>query len=429
MRVDISKKNILGDGVTDYTVALQNMIDMLSGNGGGELYFPAGTYLTGSLYIKSNITINLGSGAILAASGNDELYPVITQDEVPGFTRGTRRGILYSIGEENITIKGEGIINGGGKNWWNSGMDDGERPRTVQFIRCSRIRIEGISIINSPCWTINPICCTDVVVSGITIRNPYESPNTDGINPESCKNVRISDCCVDVGDDCITIKSGLETDTLQKQSPCENITVTNCTLIHGHGGVVIGSEMSGGIRNVAISNCVFQNTDRGIRIKTRRKRGGCAENITVSNLIMDSVMAGITVNAYYQCGAKPDDMELFSQEALPAAETTPMMKDMLFSNIIMKNVRAAGIYLLGLPEMPVQNIRMTNLNITVEGCADGEYAVAAHHAEKSFGDGIVLEHAKDTYIDNCFVTAPKNKFIMKKIKNVWINGDACEKNH
>lgn len=163
MRVDISKKNILGDGVTDYTVALQNMIDMLSGNGGGELYFPAGTYLTGSLYIKSNITINLGSGAILAASGNDELYPVITQDEVPGFTRGTRRGILYSIGEEDITIKGEGIINGGGKNWWNSGIDDGERPRTVQFIRCSRIRIEGISIINSPCWTINPICCTDEI--------------------------------------------------------------------------------------------------------------------------------------------------------------------------------------------------------------------------------------------------------------------------
>lgn len=429
MRVDISKKNILGDGVTDYTIALQNIIDMLSQNGGGELYFPAGRYLTGSLYIKSNITINLGSGAVLAASGNYELYDVITQNDVSGFTRGTHRGILYAADEKNITIKGEGIIDGCGDNWWESGKTDTQRPRTIQFINCSRIRIEGISIINSPCWTINPICCTDVAICGISIKNPYKSPNTDGINPESCKNVRISDCCVDVGDDCITIKSGLETDILQKQYPCENITVTNCTLIHGHGGVVIGSEMSGGVRNVTISNCVFQNTDRGIRIKTRRKRGGQVENILVSNLVMDSVMAGITMNAYYQCGAKPDDMELFSQEALPVVETTPTMKDMLFSNIIMKNVRAAGIYLLGLPEMPVQNIRMTNLNITVEGCADGEYAVAAYHAEKSFGDGIVLEHAKDIYIDNCFVTAPKNKFIMKKIKNVWINGDACEKNH
>ncbi len=422
MRVDISKKNILGDGVTDYTVALQNIIDMLSGNGGGELYFPAGRYLTGSLYIKSNITINLGSGAVLAASGNYELYDVITQNDVLGFTRGTHRGILYAADEKNITIKGEGIIDGCGDNWWESGKTDTQRPRTIQFINCSRIRIEGISIINSPCWTINPICCTDVAICGISIKNPYKSPNTDGINPESCKNVRISDCCVDVGDDCITIKSGLETDILQKQYPCENITVTNCTLIHGHGGVVIGSEMSGGVRNVTISNCVFQNTDRGIRIKTRRKRGGQVENILVSNLVMDSVMAGITMNAYYHCGASEDDMELFSLNALPITDTTPQMRDMLFSNIIMKNVRAAGIYILGLPEMPVKNIRMTNLDITVSGCTEGGHAVAAYHIEKSFGDGIVIDNGDGICIDNCTVSAVKNKLIVKDIKNVTVNG-------
>ena len=422
MRVDISKKNILGDGVTDYTIALQNIIDMLSQNGGGELYFPAGRYLTGSLYIKSNITINLGSGAVLAASGNYELYPVITQNDVSGFTRGTHRGILYAADEKNITIKGEGIIDGCGDNWWESGKTDTQRPRTIQFINCSRIRIEGISIINSPCWTINPICCTDVAICGISIKNPYKSPNTDGINPESCKNVRISDCCVDVGDDCITIKSGLETDILQKQYPCENITVTNCTLIHGHGGVVIGSEMSGGVRNVTISNCVFQNTDRGIRIKTRRKRGGQVENILVSNLVMDSVMAGITMNAYYHCGASEDDMELFSLNALPITDTTPQMRDMLFSNIIMKNVRAAGIYILGLPEMPVKNIRMTNLDITVSGCTEGGHAVAAYHIEKSFGDGIVIDNGDGICIDNCTVSAVKNKLIVKDIKNVTVNG-------
>ena len=330
---------------------------------------------------------------------------------------------MYAADEKNITIKGEGIIDGCGDNWWESGKTDTQRPRTIQFINCSRIRIEGISIINSPCWTINPICCTDVAICGISIKNPYKSPNTDGINPESCKNVRISDCCVDVGDDCITIKSGLETDILQKQYPCENITVTNCTLIHGHGGVVIGSEMSGGVRNVTISNCVFQNTDRGIRIKTRRKRGGQVENILVSNLVMDSVMAGITMNAYYHCGASEDDMELFSLNALPITDTTPQMRDMLFSNIIMKNVRAAGIYILGLPEMPVKNIRMTNLDITVSGCTEGGHAVAAYHIEKSFGDGIVIDNGDGICIDNCTVSAVKNKLIVKDIKNVTVNGN------
>ena len=422
MRVDVSAKGICADGATDNTKALQDIIDMLADGGGGEMYFSAGRYMTGSLYVKSNITIYLESGATLAASGNYDLYPVITEDEIKGFTRGTHRGILYSVGERNITIKGEGTIDGCGENWWKGGKTDTQRPRTIQFINCSRIKVEGISIINSPCWTVNPICCDDVVISGISIKNPYKSPNTDGINPESCRNVRISDCCVDVGDDCITIKSGLETDILQKQFPCENITITNCTLIHGHGGVVIGSEMSGGVRNIVISNCVFQNTDRGIRIKTRRKRGGCVENVTVNNLIMDGVMAGITMNGYYHCGAEADNMELFSLDALPITDNTPIMRDMLFGNIIMKNVRAAGIYLLGLPEMPIENIRMTNLDIAVEGCAEGGHAVAAYHIEKSFGDGIVLDKVKNISIDNCSVTAVREKFIFANTDNVTVNG-------
>lgn len=404
MRIDVTERGAVYDGKTDNTVLLQSLIDALAQNGGGELCFPAGQYLTGSLCLQSHITLHLAAGACLLASHEEALYPFITPEEVEGFTRGTRRGILYAEGATGVTVCGEGTIDGNGAYWWSNEKSDTTRPRTIQFINCNRIRIEGIEIINSPCWTINPICCRNVVISGVSIQNPYESPNTDGINPESCSAVRISDCCVDVGDDCITIKSGLEHDLLQKQYPCENITVTNCTLLHGHGGVVIGSEMSGGVRNVSISNCIFRNTDRGIRIKTRRKRGGCVENVVVNNLIMDGVMAGITFNGYYACGADANDKELFMRKALPVKADTPVMRDMLFSNLIMKNVHAAGIYCLGLPEMPVKNIKFSGLTIETADVTEGEYCVAAPDIEKSFGDGIVLENAEEISIENCTIS-------------------------
>ena len=163
--------------------------------------------------------------------------------------------------------------------------------------------IEGVTFRNSPMWTVSPLACDNVVIRAVTVINPPDSPNTDGINPDSCRNVRISDCYVDVGDDCITIKSGKEDDARRELRACENIAVTNCTLLHGHGGVVIGSEISGSVRNVAISNCIFVGTDRGIRIKARRGRGGVVEDIRASNLVMDGVHCPIVVNLFYGCGA------------------------------------------------------------------------------------------------------------------------------
>src|SRR5207245_3333293 len=152
------------------------------------------------------------------------------------------------------------------------------------------------SDLNSPAWTINPVRCENVTVHRVTIKNPADSPNTDGINPDSCRYVHISDCHIDVGDDCITIKSGIETEAEDKRGPCENITITNCTMAHGHGAVVLGSEMSGDVRNVVISNCVFSETECGIRIKTRRGRGGVIEDVRVSNIVMSDVLLPFSVN-------------------------------------------------------------------------------------------------------------------------------------
>ena len=160
--------------------------------------------------------------------------------------------------------------------------------------------IEGISIVNSPSWTINPVRCNNVIVDKVIIRNPKDSPNTDGINPDSCKNVHISNCHIDVGDDCIAIKAGIEKSIYRVS--CENVVISNCTFIHGHGAVVIGSDTTGDIRNITVSNCVFENTDRGIRLKTRRGRGGIVEDICVSNIIMKDVKSPFVLHQYYFCG-------------------------------------------------------------------------------------------------------------------------------
>ena len=419
--MNILEIGAIGDGVTDNTAILQRALDSLQENG-GEVRIPAGKYVTGSLRLYSNTTIYLEAGAVLLASADKEKYPHITEEMVPGFVRGTRQGILFALNAENIAVRGEGTIDGRGYNWWRKGETDEMRPRSIQFINIKRVTIEGIRIINSPCWTVHPIHCDNVTIHNISIFNPYDSPNTDGINPESCRNVKISDCYVDVGDDCITIKSGLERDIFQKQYPCENITVTNCTFVHGHGGIVIGSEMSGGVRNMTVSNCIFRDTERGIRIKTRRKRGGFVEDILVNNIIMDNVIAGITMNQFYKCGASADDIELFDYAVRPVTESTPHIGGINISNVIMKNVRAAGIYFLGLPEMPIENVKIMNADIRVTGCTEGEDSVSVHNIQKSYGDGIVLRNVKNVEISGCSLCAKEKDYIFENAEKTSING-------
>lgn len=416
--LDLGVKN---DGQTDNTVLLQEALDNLKPTG-GMLYFPAGTYLTASLQLYSNTTIYLESGAILSAISDIEKYPVIGEDLIPGYVRGTRRSILFALNAEHITVKGEGTIDGNGSYWWASSLSDEERPRTIQFINSTHITIDGIHIVNSPCWTVHPIHCNNVTIHNISIHNPYRSPNTDGINPESCSNVKISDCYIDVGDDCITIKSGLERDIFPKEYPCENIVVTNCTFVHGHGGIVIGSEMSGGVRNVVVTNCIFRDTQRGIRIKTRRKRGGYVEDMLVNNVIMDNVIAGITMNEYYNCSPDPNDTGVFSYEKCEILSSTPYIKNITISNVRMKNVLAAGIYFLGLPELPISKVKILGVDIHVVGHEDGCYCVMGEGVALSYGDGIYLKNVENVTISDCTLDVKEQEFIFDNVTQTYING-------
>ena len=367
-RVDMLKAGAKANGKTLNTKLINSTIDRLNRGGGGTLFFPAGTYLTGSIHLKSNITLELEAGATLLFSDNFDDYLPFVEVRHEGVMMKSFQPLIYAVDAENITIKGEGTLDGQGKKWWmeffrvmidlkDNGMRDVNkyqplwdaandttaiyaetnkdyvntlqrrffRPPFIQPVRCKKVKIEGVKIINSPFWTVNPEFCDNVTIKGITIDNA-PSPNTDGVNPESCRNVHISDCHISVGDDCITIKSGRDAQARRLGVPCENITITNCTMLSGHGGVVIGSEMSGSVRKVTISNCVFDGTDRGIRIKSTRGRGGVVEDIRVSNVVMSNIkQEAVVLNLKYS-----------KMPAEPKSERTPIFRNVhMISSITM----------------------------------------------------------------------------------------------
>lgn len=377
MKLDVKTFGAIGDGVTPATAALQAAIDAVAQAGGGTVYVPAGRYATGTLHLRSHVTLELDAGATLLGSENQDDYPLVRSKWEGDKVRLNHAALIYGEGLENVTITGRGTIDGRGQKWWarqraaaESGTDvarstDTLRPFLFRLVDSKNVLIEGVKFTNSAMWTVTPLACENVTIRNITVFNPPDSPNTDGINPESCRNVRISDCHVDVGDDCITIKSGKEDDGRRVHTPCENITITNCTLVHGHGGVVIGSEMSGSVRNVTISNCVFYGTDRGIRLKGRRGRGGVVENLRVSNIVMDGVLCPIAVNLFYGCGAW-NSPNVTTRGELPVNAGTPQFKNLRFSNITARKAKAAAAYILGLPEMFVQDVALQDISIEID---------------------------------------------------------------
>lgn len=399
--LNVCDYGVIGDGKTNNTKAIAAVVEKAQALGGGMIYFPPGKYLTGTIELKDNMTLYLDTGAVILGSADPADYPMITKDMLKGYNREGHSGLIKAFNCKNIAIKGGGTVDGQGMNWWGNPENE-HRPRAVQPILCENVVIDGITILNSAMWTVHPMCCKNVTINNVTIKNPSDSPNTDGINPESCSGVHISNCTIDVGDDCLTLKSGTEDDDFQKQYPCENIVVTNCIMRNGHGGVVIGSEMSGGVRNIAITNCVFSGTDRGIRIKTRRKRGGCVEDVIVSNIVMDKVLVPFVINGYYFCGAgvREDDMSLFSLENEPVTDKTPVMRNINISNIRAKNVIASAGYVYGIPEMPVEGLTLSNYSVEMVGTEETltERPIMAFHVEPTNGTGLFFKNVKNSVL-------------------------------
>ncbi|NDV64053.1 glycoside hydrolase family 28 protein [Bacteroides sp. 224] len=393
-RVDMLKAGAKADGKTLNTKLINATIERLNKAGGGTLFFPAGKYLTGPIVMKSNITLDIEAGATIMFSDNFDHYLPFVEMRYEGVVMKSFSPLIYAVDCENITIKGEGTLDGQGKAWWMEIYrvevdikDNGKRdlnkyqplwdksndtkalyaqtnadyvrtlerrffrPPFIQPIRCKNVRIEGVKIRNSPFWTVNPEFCDNVTVKGITIHND-PSPNTDGINPSSCRNVHISDCHISVGDDCITIKSGRDLQGRNYGVPCENITITNCTMLSGHGGVVIGSEVSGSVRKVTISNCVFDGTDRGIRLKATRGRGGIVEGIRVSNIVMSNIKKEAVIL----------DLKYSNMPQEEVTERTPIFRNIHISGLTGMDVNIP-IYIRGLEESPITDITLRDINM------------------------------------------------------------------
>ncbi|WP_302561815.1 glycoside hydrolase family 28 protein [Phocaeicola coprocola] len=394
--ISMSQLDMKADGITLNTKEIQQAIDSIGLNGGGVLYFPPGKYLTGALKLCDNLTIELSSGAELIFSDDFSHYLPFVEMRFEGVMMKSFCPLLYACDKQNITIKGKGTLNGQGRKWWEEALRirslvandekfelnhyqvmwkdsnqeemlyaDNEknfyptlkrcffRPPFIQFLRCENVTIKDITIINSPFWTINPELCQNILIDGVTIINP-KSPNTDGINPSSCKDVRITNCAISVGDDCIAIKSGRDAQARRIGFSCENILISNCIMHSGHGGVVIGSEMSAGVRNVLISNCVFDGTDRGIRIKSRYGRGGVVEGIIASNLVMRNISKeAIIVDLYY--GGIKDTID-FLQEKIP------VVRNININSVVGYDINQA-ILIRGIKQSMVSDVTFSNLNL------------------------------------------------------------------
>ena len=353
--IPVSEFNVVecgavGDGQTMNTGAIQEAIRAAVAAGGGVVNVPAGKFLTGPFKLASGINLHLAKDAVILIDDNLEKYPV---------TGGRYQDCISVQGGHDIAITGEGTIDGQGDAWWKAFRASGQmthRPYMVRLQDCARVLVEGVTLRNSPMFHLVPDNCTDVTIKGITIKSPANAPNTDGIDPSGW-NYLITGCTIDCGDDNIAVKP-----KDGRKPGNKNYTITNCTFVHGHG-MWIGSGTSGGIEDLTVSDCTFDSTDSGIRIKTLRGRGGVLQNLTYENLTMTRVKNPIYIIDYYPERDAPKDPA--TEKAQEVTERTPINKNITIRNVTATDCTNAGT-IRGLPEAPISDVTLTNVKISAK---------------------------------------------------------------
>jgi polygalacturonase len=425
--VSITEFGAVPGGQAMNTEAIRKAIDKVVENGGGKVVIPRGIWLTGPITLKSNVNLHAEQGALVLFSPDFDLYPLI-ETSFEGLNTFRCLSPIYAKDAENIAITGKGVFDGSGHAWrpvkksklteseWKKQISSGGvlnergttwhptqqsldgskqckmnvpeefetieeheeikdflRPVMLSFVNCNKVLLDGVGFQNSAAWCLHPLMCENVTISNLIVRNPDYSQNGDGLDLESCKNVVIFNCNFDVGDDAICFKSGKNQDGLERGMPNENVIVKNCIVYHGHGGFVIGSEMSGGMRNIHISNCTFMGTDIGLRFKSTRGRGGVIEKIYISNIDMIDIPAeAIRFNMFYggnspipEPGQTVVNKEELAKYVPPVTVETPVFRDIYITNVVCRGARRA-IELEGLPEMNLKNVVLKNINIIAD---------------------------------------------------------------
>ncbi len=464
----------LGDGITLNTDAFEKAMIECEKNGGGRIIVPKGIWLTGTIKFRSNVNLYLERGALIQFSKNFDHYPLV-ETTYEGTEQYRCQSPISGKNLTNIAITGYGVIDGGGdawryvkkskltssqwkelvasggvvdsagNNWWPSEQAmNGEkilnhlkkqkgkltkedyqkvrdylRPVMVNFINCKNILLEGVTFQNSPAWNIHPLMSENIILSNVTVRNPWYSQNGDGIDVESCKNVIIYDCKFDVGDDAICMKSGRDEFGRKRGIPTENVIIADCIVYHGHGGFTIGSEMSGGVRNIKVTNCNFIGTDIGLRFKSTRGRGGVVENIYIDNIFMKDIPTdALSFNMYYGGQAPTEDLtveeKLKSRKGFTINEGTPQFRNIFLENIYCIGAKDA-IVIQGLPEMKIKNIVLKNIKMKAQRGvsiydADGIKLINAEIYSKD--PAIKIYQSRDILVEN-FVTDKNLNTILK----------------
>lgn len=415
--LDVRKFGAKGDGVSDDTTFIQAAIMACPPE--SRVLIPAGTYKITSLFLKSGINVELAKGAELLADTDRSHYAILpglieSYDETGDYNLGTWEGnplpmfagIISGIDVSDVTLYGEGSINGAAnhENWWKNEkvMVGAFRPRMLSLNRCRNIRVQGLYFHDSPAWVIHPYFSDDLLFCNLIVENPAKSPNTDGLDPESCRDVTICGVRFSLGDDCIAVKSGKIYMGRRYKTPSSNIHVYQCLMEHGHGAVTVGSEMAGGVNNLIVEKCRFYHTDRGLRIKTRRGRGKDAvlDNIIFRDLEMEQVMTPFTANAFYFCD--PDGRTEFvqSREPYPVDDGTPSMKRFCFENITAKDCHVAASYFDGLPEQKIEQITMRNVSVSFAGQAKCDVPIMSNGVEACCKKGLYARNVKKLVLDN-----------------------------
>lgn len=405
---DVVKHGAVADGKTDCTTAIARAIEACHAAGGGRVVIAGGTIVTGAVHLKSNVNLHIAKGATLKFIPNPARYLPVVYTRFEGTECMNYSSLIYAFEQENIGLTGEGTLDGSASNesWWGWRLGDenvnaaasakrlvemGEkgvpvservfgpagrlRPNFVQFYRCKSILIEGIHIINSPMWELHPVLSSNITVRGVTIST--HGPNNDGCNPESCRDVLIENCVFDTGDDCIAIKSGKNNDGRRINAASENLVIRNCVMKDGHGGVVMGSEITGGCRNVFIENCRMDslNLDRALRIKSNAKRGGVVENIYMRNVQVGRVAESIlTVDFLYDTG--------------PNGDYAPIVRNVQIENVTSTSSPRVA-WIAGIPQGTIDEIYFRNCRFV--GLSETE---VVQHAGRIVFDRVTIEPAK-----------------------------------
>lgn len=412
--LNVRKFGARGDGEHDDTVCIQAAIHCCPKN--SRVYLPKGIYRVSSLFLKSDITIDLAEGAVISAYTEREKFPILpglieSYDETDEYNLGTWEGnplemfgsIITGVNVENVVITGQGVLEGNASydNWWKGeGREKtggAYRPRMIFLNHCENITVQGITVQNSPAWNLHPYFSNRTRWIDLQVINPKISPNTDGMDPESVDGLEVAGVYFSLGDDCIAMKSGKYYMGHKYKVPSQNIEIRQCYMRHGHGSVTMGSEIAAGVRHMVVRDCIFEDTDRGLRVKTRRGRGNdsVVDDILFENIRMDGVLTPFVVNSYYWC-CDPDGHSEYvkNKEALPVDKRTPFIKKLTFRNIEAHNCHVAGSFIYGLPEAKIEDVTFEQVSVDFAENPTPEYPAMMADVEACTRMGIYINNVK-----------------------------------